>query len=276
MQSIKQVWQANDGNIFYGSEDAREQCEAYERELFAKKRRETLGAIGYKEIDISEAYHDVFEKRNYAVLCTARPECEDDFVSIVNLLLQYWHPRGMGEIAKSIPKCPCTVNFIVYQSYKHMHVQVVQSEVAVRFTDHVATRAEKESAIQEAIAPEVREKKRFGKEPLVLELNGKTNSLRGWARELGMNASALSHRMKRGMTFKQAVECDKHYVPPVVEKKRVRGKAPKLYTHNGETKNMSEWARQFGINPATLNARLTRGVPFEQAINPGRLNASNA
>lgn len=275
MQAIKQVFMANDGKIFYG-EHAREDCEAYERELFARKRREALAAIGYKEIDIADAYKDVYDKRNYAVLCVARPECEDDFTSIINLLLQYWHPHGLNEIARAIPKCPCDVNFIVYQASKNMHVQVVQSEVAARFTDHTVTRAEKELAIQEAIAPEVREKKRFGKEPLVLELNGKTNSLRGWARELGMNASVLSQRMKRGMTFQQAVECDKHYVPPVVEKKRVGGKSPKLYTHNGETKNMSEWARQFGINPATLNSRLTRGVPFDKAVNPGRLNAANA
>ena len=259
MQSIKQVWQANDGKIFYGSEDAREQCEAYERELFAKKRREALGSIGYKEIDIAEAYHAIFEKRNYAVLCTARPECEDDFVSIINLLVQYWHPRGMNEISRAIPKCPCAVNFIVYQSYKHMHVQVVQSEVAARFTDHTATRTEKEMAVQKAIeAPSRRGS--------AIEYNGKVNSMYGWCKELGISASTVRGRMKRGLTFKQAVEMEKPG--------HTGGKAPHLYTYNGETNSISGWARTLGINVDTLSYRLKHGVPFEQAINPGRLNAT--
>ena len=84
------------------------------------------------------------------------------------------------------------------------------------------------------------------------------------AKELGMNASMLSYRMKRGMTFQQAIECDKHFVP--AKKKRGGVKEPKLYTYNGETKSVNAWAKAFGLNQPTLNARLNKGMSFEEAI----------
>lgn len=40
----------------------------------------------------------------------------------------------------------------------------------------------------------------------------------------------------------------------------------KLFTYNGETLTMAEWARRTGIKYTTLRARIRRGVPFEEAI----------
>lgn len=38
------------------------------------------------------------------------------------------------------------------------------------------------------------------------------------------------------------------------------------YTYNGETKSVSDWARQYGIDRNVLNKRLRRGWDFEKAV----------
>lgn len=40
----------------------------------------------------------------------------------------------------------------------------------------------------------------------------------------------------------------------------------KVFTYNGETKTMAEWARTVGMKYTTLRARIRRGMPFEEAI----------
>lgn len=40
----------------------------------------------------------------------------------------------------------------------------------------------------------------------------------------------------------------------------------KLYTHNGITKNIAQWAKHAGVKPVTLARRLQNNVPFEIAI----------
>lgn len=40
----------------------------------------------------------------------------------------------------------------------------------------------------------------------------------------------------------------------------------KIFSYNGKTMTMAEWARIFGIKYTTLRARIRRGVPFEDAI----------
>jgi len=39
-----------------------------------------------------------------------------------------------------------------------------------------------------------------------------------------------------------------------------------LYTHEGITLNITNWAKRLGIKPVTLNRRLLKGVQFEEAI----------
>lgn len=40
----------------------------------------------------------------------------------------------------------------------------------------------------------------------------------------------------------------------------------RLFTHNGETKTLSQWARHIGVNVTTLKQRITYGWTFEEAI----------
>jgi hypothetical protein len=40
----------------------------------------------------------------------------------------------------------------------------------------------------------------------------------------------------------------------------------RLVTHGGETKTISQWAQQIGLNPATLSHRLKRGWPTAKAL----------
>lgn len=41
-----------------------------------------------------------------------------------------------------------------------------------------------------------------------------------------------------------------------------------LITHNGETMNISQWAKRIGISQATLTYRLNAGWPVEHALSP--------
>ena len=40
----------------------------------------------------------------------------------------------------------------------------------------------------------------------------------------------------------------------------------RFYTYNGNTKTISEWAKEYGIDRNLLNVRLKRGWDFEKAI----------
>src|SRR5690606_34713288 len=44
------------------------------------------------------------------------------------------------------------------------------------------------------------------------------------------------------------------------------GRKPKLYSYNGESKSLSEWATQFKIDYHTLGTRLRNGIPLERAL----------
>lgn len=46
---------------------------------------------------------------------------------------------------------------------------------------------------------------------------------------------------------------------------------PKLYTYNGQSLSIIEWARLLKINDATIRSRLKSGLTFEQAISKHRI-----
>lgn len=50
------------------------------------------------------------------------------------------------------------------------------------------------------------------------------------------------------------------------EQSKNRGTFNKIYTFNGETKVLKDWARTFNIKPSTLYSRIRRGLSFEDAI----------
>ena len=44
-------------------------------------------------------------------------------------------------------------------------------------------------------------------------------------------------------------------------------KSNRLFTINGITKNMFQWAIDYNINPRTLSSRLHKGLSIEEALN---------
>ena len=54
------------------------------------------------------------------------------------------------------------------------------------------------------------------------------------------------------------------------EQTRNRGgkRATRLYTFNGKTMCIADWAREIGITPASLQKRFNKGWPIELALNP--------
>lgn len=54
------------------------------------------------------------------------------------------------------------------------------------------------------------------------------------------------------------------------EQTRNRGgkRATRLYTFNGETMCIADWAKEIGITPQSLQKRLNNGWPLELALNP--------
>lgn len=59
------------------------------------------------------------------------------------------------------------------------------------------------------------------------------------------------------------------------------GRKPKLYTCNGETKSLTEWATEYNLDYGTLAARLRKGIPLDRALTmkrrarPQRLHTVN-
>ena len=47
--------------------------------------------------------------------------------------------------------------------------------------------------------------------------------------------------------------------------------AVKTLTYRGRTQTVSQWARELGIKPSLINARLRKGMSIEQALTPGLL-----
>lgn len=85
-----------------------------------------------------------------------------------------------------------------------------------------------------------------------ITLNGKTKSLIDWARELGVSAGTLSHRLRSGMSIERAL---------------TPGNMPirHFITFNGETKPLVDWARTIGVSATVLHHRLKK-MPIERAL----------
>lgn len=67
------------------------------------------------------------------------------------------------------------------------------------------------------------------------------------------------------------IDPDGHYEPgncqwKVPEKKAAPVPKGPVYFYMGETKTLEEWAEIFGMNPAVIQERLDRGLPFALAI----------
>lgn len=94
------------------------------------------------------------------------------------------------------------------------------------------------------------------------ELNGELLNIVEVARRQAIYPNTFRHRiLKQGMDPEQAGS-----------RPMTRHGGPTLITFRGRTQSIAAWARESGIKPVTLRARLFHyGVDVERALTPGRL-----
>ena len=92
---------------------------------------------------------------------------------------------------------------------------------------------------------------------IILEFQGKSQSLQEWADELGISESTIRWRLNKGYSTEKALTTK-------VRKTVRQGK--KYLTHKGNTKTVSEWARYLGIDSKILYTRLKRGWTIEKTL----------
>lgn len=108
-----------------------------------------------------------------------------------------------------------------------------------------------------------------------LTFRGKTQSLREWAIECGIGASALWSRIDRdGWTIEEAL------TTPILRSQKDRrnprlhlNKAVRMLTANGRTQPLRDWARELGISEQALSGRISSGWPIERALSAPRIES---
>lgn len=93
----------------------------------------------------------------------------------------------------------------------------------------------------------------------LITIDGETRSFRGWANKYGFSHVTVYYRMKRGMSFVEALTTPRR--PPKCGN-------PCPITYNGVTKLKTEWAKEIGISPGTLSSRLKRMSVAEALTTP--------
>jgi len=81
-------------------------------------------------------------------------------------------------------------------------------------------------------------------------IDGKTQTVSEWAKQLDVNQTRFYGLMNRGISMEEAIT--------FVLKRR--------YTLNGKTQSLAKWSRELGFNQRTVRKRLARGIPFNKAI----------
>lgn len=88
--------------------------------------------------------------------------------------------------------------------------------------------------------------------PIFITLDGRTQNILGWSRELSMSPDTIRRRHARGL-------------PP--EEILRPGHAQVTYTYDGRTQTQRAWAKELGITPSTLSHNVSKhGV--EGALKP--------
>lgn len=96
-----------------------------------------------------------------------------------------------------------------------------------------------------------------------LTARGKTQSLADWSRETGIGYNTLKNRINAGKVGEEVFEYD--LVRAGISKRDA------LATINNETKWLSEWAREYQIERATVFNRYERGVRGEKLLSKHRV-----
>ena len=90
----------------------------------------------------------------------------------------------------------------------------------------------------------------------LVTFDGETHAVADWARRTGVGASTISYRLKVGMSVQEAFTVQTAH--------RIDGRMLSAYK---ETKPLVVWARQFGLKPGTLLARIDKlGWTIERAL----------
>lgn len=94
--------------------------------------------------------------------------------------------------------------------------------------------------------------------------DGQTQRVSDWAKELGVHSHTLHSRLNAGWTIKEA------FTTPLRQKRTsYRHPRARLYTYDGRTQSLLEWARELGFAKGTLISRLKLGWTVEQALSLG-------
>lgn len=99
-----------------------------------------------------------------------------------------------------------------------------------------------------------------------LTYQGKTKTIRGWAKELSIKTSLIYDRIHQKMPIEKILSKEN-----LILKNHVRE-----ITYKGETHSMAEWSRITGINYHALKGRLNNNWPIKEALTlPVNLNNRN-
>lgn len=102
-----------------------------------------------------------------------------------------------------------------------------------------------------------------------LWINGKFDTMRGWAKRNGLPIGTVKARIKRGWTKEEAVTTPLQTIG-------ARKKDLKEYTYKGKTMILSEWSRELDIPESTLMRRLERGWSVERALRTPLIEKANS
>lgn len=102
----------------------------------------------------------------------------------------------------------------------------------------------------------------------MVEVEGKTRTVKAWAREHGISVETIRSRVKTdGMTIEQACSMGRQSSGPKIGSNR--GGAlyrDRLVTSNGVTRTIGEWCSIQGVTVEALKMRIKRGLTVENAV----------
>jgi hypothetical protein len=86
---------------------------------------------------------------------------------------------------------------------------------------------------------------------ILITYNNKTMVLKDWAREYGIEYTVLRRRLKRGLSFEEAISEDPNN---------------RLHTYNEKTQTVKEWCEEMGITRSLFYDRKHRGWSIEKIL----------
>lgn len=93
---------------------------------------------------------------------------------------------------------------------------------------------------------------------LRITYQGKTMSLRRWAKKLGLAHCTIATRLRAGWPVEKAFAAGK------------QNRCSRSITHAGKTQCLNAWTKETGIPATTIRHRLERGWPMERVFSPVR------